>query len=103
MNKYEKVEKIAEKLMNKDFEHKNLLYNKDWNGFSGTRGNFIGGYMPFCSYLIGNVMLEKSPKGEYYLDPGICIFDKNINEIIDTIYWYDNPEKILEYFPSSKL
>ena len=103
MNKYEKVKIISEKLKHSNYEYENLHFRKDYNEDSGKRGNFYGHNIPFVSWLISLVMLEKSLKGEYFPDPGIGIYDKKTHELIDTIYWYENPEKILEYFPVPKL
>ena len=48
-------------------------------------------------------MLQKSREGKDFPDPGIGIYDGKTNKLIDTIYWYENPERIFEYFPISKL
>ena len=100
MDKYSKVKNIAKKLENTNYVNKNLYFQKDRNGSSGERGKFNGSPdIPFASNLISLVMLEKIHKDEYYLDPGIGIFNKKTNRLIDTIYWYENPEKIFDYFP----
>ena len=103
MDKYEKVKEISKKLENNAINFKNLYFRKDYNGDSGKRGQFYGSNLPFVSWIISIVMLEKSRKDEYFPDPGIAIFDEKTHELIDTIYWYENPEKILEYFPIAKL
>ena len=103
MDKYEKVKEISKKLENNAINFKNLYFRKDYNGDSGKRGKSYGHNLPFASWIISSVMLETSWKGEYFPDPGIAIYDEKTHELIDTIYWYENPEKILEYFPIAKL
>jgi len=83
--------------------HKYLYFEPDFNGFSGKRGIFYKIAHPFDSNLISLVMLQKSQEGKDFPDPGIGIYDDKTNELIDTIYWYETPEKIFEYFPISKL
>jgi hypothetical protein len=103
MDKYEKVKIISENLQNISCLHKNLYYRIDYNGFTGERRKSYGSNMPFASWLLSSLILAKSWKGEYFPDPGIGIFDNKTHKLLDTIYWYENPEKILEYFPISKL
>lgn len=103
MDKFEKVKIIAEKLKNSNYQYKNLYFRKDYNGFSGIRGKSYGSDMQFISWIISSIMLDESCKDEYFPDPGIAIFNKKTNKLIDKIYWYENPEKILEYFTVSKL
>ena len=105
MDKYEKVKIISVKLKKSRYQHdyKKIYYEPDFNGFSGKRGIFYGNCWCFDSGMISGLMLQTTREGEYFPDPGIAIYDGTTHKIIDTIYWYENPEKILEYFPESKL
>lgn len=53
--------------------------------------------------MISGLMLQTTREGEYFPDPGIGIYDGKTNKLIDTIYWYENPEKIFDYFPLARL
>jgi hypothetical protein len=101
---------LSNKLILMDSDNKKLYFKKDWNGFSGKKGIFYDGAFPFLSTLIGHIMVEtpsahdllginydQTNPPKYFPDPGIGIFDLN-NKLIDTIYWNENPHKILEYF-----
>ena len=88
---------------NIDITHKNIYFEPDFNGFSGKRGIFYGNCWLFASDIISSIMLQKSREGKDFPDPGIGIYDGKTNKLIDTIYWYENPERIFEYFPISKL
>ena len=76
MDKYEKVKEISKKLENIKYYNKNLYFRKDYNGDSGKRGKSYGSNLPFASWIISSVMLEKSWKDEYFPDPVII---KNTN------------------------
>ena len=105
MNKFEKLKIISEKLKNcRDlYSYKYLYFEPDFNGFSGKRGIFYGQCWRFCPIMISGLMLQTTREGEYFPDPGIAIYDGKTNKLIDTIYWYENPEKIFDYFPLTRL
>ena len=43
---------LSNKLIAMNSENKNYYFQRDWNGFSGERGNFYGGDYPFWSIII---------------------------------------------------
>ena len=102
---------LSNKLIAMNSENKNYYFQRDWNGFSGERGNFYGGDYPFWSIIIGNIIVatpserdlldvdyNKLNPPKYFPDPGIAIFNLD-NKLIDTIYWNEDPYKIFQYFP----
>jgi hypothetical protein len=112
MTTTEQLIKISDKLIEINTKIDYLRFNRDWNGFTGKRGVFYGGgRLMLDSQLIASVMLErpcverdllgieydKYNPPTLFPDAGIGIFNLD-NKLIDTIYWNENPEKILTYF-----
>lgn len=73
----------------------------DYNGFTGKRGIY-GSDVPMDKILLQYVYLSAirpdPQEKKSFPDPGIAIYSEN-HELIDKIYWRENKERILHYFP----
>lgn len=70
-----------------------MYFRLDYNGHSDTRGK-LGSNMPMEKNILEYVYKDSLP----FPDPGICIFSDD-HQMIDQIYWKDNPNRILHYYP----
>ena len=69
-----------------------FYFRIDYNGNSGKR-NLLGSNMPMIEEIVKLVYKDSIQ----YPDPGICIFSHD-HQLVDKIYWKDNPKRILHYF-----
>lgn len=67
--------------------------------YSGGYGSNIPMQEDIIKMIIQNGLGCNDKTLGYFPNPGIAIYDEN-HLLIDKIYWRQNPERILHYFPN---